>query len=72
MAGLSNPDVVGRGNSVPDFSKRLYIGAGVLGEVTFKKIGAGIEGHARIVPHRRPGRRRSQVGKSGGPRVDHP
>src|SRR5688572_31760805 len=47
MTGLINFDVAGRGNSAPDFSKRLFIGSGVLSDATFKEISAEIEKHAR-------------------------
>jgi hypothetical protein len=47
MTGLINPDAAGRGTSAPDFSKRLFVGSGVLSDATFQKIISDIESHAR-------------------------
>jgi hypothetical protein len=47
MTGLINPDAAGRGTSAPVFSKRLFVGSGVLSDATFQKIISDIESHAR-------------------------
>jgi hypothetical protein len=47
MTGLINPDAAGRGTGAPDFSKRLFVGSGVLSDATFQKIISDIESHAR-------------------------
>ena len=60
MTGLINSTVAGRGNTAPDFSKRLFIGAGVLSEIAFGKISSDIERRARsersyLPPHTKGG-----------------